>query len=73
MISGPETFVRHPNGDEHYQITSVYVIRAWDGCLRADGAEGTALRFYSLNALPAGLGLVDRQALELLRVCLSVY
>ncbi|THF83934.1 NUDIX domain-containing protein [Deinococcus sp. KSM4-11] len=73
VISGPDTFVRLPNGDEYYQITSVYVIRAWNGLPRADGAEDTALRFYSLNALPAGLGPVDRQALELLRVCLSVY
>lgn len=28
VISGPDTFVRLPNGDEYYQITSVYVIRA---------------------------------------------
>ncbi|WP_412028289.1 NUDIX hydrolase [Deinococcus yunweiensis] len=73
VISGPETYVRLPNGDEFYQITTVYVVREWNGSPRADGVEGHALGFFPLDALPAGLGPVDRRALERLRVCLSVY
>ncbi|GHF39654.1 8-oxo-dGTP pyrophosphatase MutT (NUDIX family) [Deinococcus metalli] len=73
VISGPDTFVRLPNGDEFYQITTVYVIRQWDSDLRPDGHEGRALQFFPLDALPGDLGPVDRRALDLLRVCFSVY
>ena len=73
VISGPDTYVRLPNGDEFYQVTTVYVVREWNGSPRADGVEGHALGFFPLDALPVGLGPVDRRALERLRACLSVY
>lgn len=72
VISGPQTFVRLPNGDEFYQVVAVYVVREFSGVPRADGVEGTELRYFPLDALPPGLGPVDRQALERLRVCLGM-
>ena len=72
VVSGQETHVRLPGGDEFYQVTAVYVVRAWEGEPTPDGSEGTELRFFPLGALPAGLGPVDRRALDLLRVCWGV-
>ncbi|PNY82061.1 NUDIX hydrolase [Deinococcus koreensis] len=72
VVSGPETFVRLPNGDEFYQVVAVYVIRECGGAPCPDGVEGTELSFFALDALPAGLGPVDRLALERLRVCLGM-
>nr|RIX96846.1 NUDIX domain-containing protein [Deinococcus sp. RM] len=69
VVSGPDTFVRLPNGDEFYQVSAAYVVRRWDGLPRADGLEGTELRFWPLDALPERLGPVDRAALTQLRVC----
>lgn len=71
VVSGKETHVQLPNGDEFYQVTAVYVVPAWEGEPTPDGTE-TELRFFPLDALPAGLGPVDRRALELLRVCWGV-
>lgn len=67
VVSGPATFVRLPNGDAFYQVTAVYLIRAWEGTPRADGAEGLELRFFPLDALPAPLGPVDMRAMAFLR------
>ena len=72
VVSGPDTFVRLPNGDEFYQVSAAYVVRRWEGVPRADGLEGTELRFWPLDALPHGLGPVDRAALAHLRVCMGV-
>lgn len=72
VVSGKETHVQLPNGDEFYQVTAVYVVSGWEGEPTPDGAEGTELRFFPLDALPASLGPVDRHALDLLRVCWSV-
>jgi len=72
VVSGPDTFVRLPNGDEFYQVSAAYVVRRWEGVPRADGLEGTELRFWPLDALPHGLGPVDRAALAHLRVGVGV-
>ena len=72
VVSGKETHVRLPNGDEFYQVTAVYVVPTWEGEPAPDGTEGTELRFVPLDALPADLGPVDRRALDLLRVCWGV-
>ena len=72
VVSGKETHVLLPGGDEFYQVTAVYVVPAWEGELAPDGSEGTELRFFPLDALPAGLGPMDRRALDLLRVCWGV-
>ncbi|MFC4452574.1 NUDIX hydrolase [Deinococcus sonorensis] len=67
VVSGPETFVRLPNGDEFYQYAAVYRVSDWTGTPMADGDEGSELRFFAPERLPQGLGPVDRQALALLR------
>ncbi|GMA17343.1 NUDIX domain-containing protein [Deinococcus metallilatus] len=67
IVSGPDTYQKLPNGDEFYQVTAVYVVRAWEGVPLPDGDEGVELRFFPLEALPERLGPVDRRALGLLR------
>lgn len=67
VVSGAQTFVRLPNGDEFYQVTAAYVIRDWTGTLHPDGDEGHELRFWPLDDLPGPLGPVDRAALAAVR------
>jgi ADP-ribose pyrophosphatase YjhB (NUDIX family) len=67
VISGPETFVRLPNGDEFYQYSAVYRVTGWTGEPVPDGSEGTELRFFALADITFPLGPVDTQALKLLR------
>ncbi|AWT34766.1 DNA mismatch repair protein MutT [Deinococcus arenae] len=72
VVSGAGTFVRLPNGDEFYQVSAAYVVRRWEGVPRPDGTEGSELAFWPLDALPDGLGPVDRAALARLRVCVGM-
>lgn len=67
VISGPETFVRLPNGDEFYQYSAVYRVAEWSGTPLPDGTEGTELHFFPLPEITFPLGPVDTRALELLR------
>ena len=71
VISGPQTYQKLPNGDEFYQVVAVYMVRGWEGVPVPDGEEGTELRFFGLDHLPAPLGPVDGQALGLLRASLG--
>lgn len=73
IISGPETYQKLPNGDEFYQITAVYVVQDWQGTPRPHDQAGAALRFFALDALPSALSTIDQKALQLLRVCWSVW
>ena len=67
VISGPETYIQLPNGDEIYQVSAVYLCRDWSGQPVPDGVEGLELRFFPLDAPPTPLGPVNQQALKLLR------
>lgn len=67
VISGPETYVQLPNGDEFFQVSAVYLCRDWSGQPVPDGDEGLELRFFPLDAPPIQLGPVNRQVLRLLR------
>lgn len=55
VVSGSGHFHRYPNGDEVYNLTVVFVAPKPAGTPRADGAEGSELRFFALDALPADL------------------
>ena len=67
VISGPETFVKLPNGDEFYQYSAVYIARRWAGTPTADQEEGLELRFFPLFEVTFPLGPVDRRIIDLLK------
>ena len=56
VYSGADFHWFAPNGDEIYNVTVAFVARNFVGEPQADGAEGTAVRFYVPKDLPADLG-----------------
>lgn len=56
VYSGPDFHWFAPNGDEIYNVTVAFVARNFVGVPRADGEEGTAVRFFVPGELPVDLG-----------------
>jgi ADP-ribose pyrophosphatase YjhB (NUDIX family) len=55
VFSGEEHFVKLANGDEYYPVTIAFVTNEiTGGCLKADGEEGTEVRFFKPTDLPTG-------------------
>lgn len=55
LYSGPEERFRYPNGDEVQPFAIAFIVREWTGVPRADGDEGSELRFWPLDLLPQDL------------------
>lgn len=65
VVSGPEQFVKLPNGDEFYAVTILYSTNEIvEGELRADGVESVELRYFDVERLPEGLSPRIRKQLE---------
>lgn len=52
VFSGQEMYYQYPNGDEVYNIDTVFICRNYEGDLRPDGHEITDVRFFSFDSLP---------------------
>ncbi|MCU6713234.1 NUDIX domain-containing protein, partial [Paenibacillus sp. J5C_2022] len=52
VYSGPENFIKAPNGDEFYTVTVAYYSNDYKGELVVDKSESLDFRFFSLNNLP---------------------
>ena len=52
LFSGMEFHYIYPHGDEVYNVIAAFVCRAYEGELKAQPEEVSALRFFPLNALP---------------------
>ena len=55
LYSGPGQRFRYPNGDEIQCFSVAFIVRAWTGTPKADGLEGSEVRFWPTDALPADL------------------
>jgi ADP-ribose pyrophosphatase YjhB (NUDIX family) len=64
LYCGPRQKFSYPNGDKVQCFAIAFIVREWDGIPRADGKEGSALRFFPLSDLPAALVPVHKQTLE---------
>ena len=55
VFSGKELFYEYPNGDQVYNIDTVYVCRDYSGEPMADGHELKEVRWFDLAHLPENL------------------
>lgn len=63
LYSGPSQRFKYPNGDEIQCFSVAFIVRDWTGRPKADGIEGSEVRFWPLGALPADLVTIHRQTL----------
>lgn len=64
VYSGPDFFLRYPNGDEAYVVGATFRTRAVDGVPKLDGLESIDLRYFALDALPSTMNVFNRRVLE---------
>lgn len=55
VFSGKEMYYMYPNGDEVYNIDTVYICRSYEGSPTADGHEIVEVRFFPLTDLPENI------------------
>jgi ADP-ribose pyrophosphatase YjhB (NUDIX family) len=55
LYSGPSQQVTYLNGDKVQCFSIAFVVHKWQGEPRADGIEGSELRFFALSQLPGEL------------------
>lgn len=67
MLSGKQYFFEYPNGDQIYNVGAVFVTRNWTGTPKEDGLEGSEVRFFVLDDVPAIHGSMTHDALEMLK------
>ncbi|MFE8699768.1 NUDIX hydrolase [Cytobacillus sp. FJAT-54145] len=64
VCSGPEYFLRLPNGDEIYSITAVYLTKQSKGSIIMDDMESIDLQYFDINDLPKGLNEANSKYIE---------
>jgi len=55
LYSGPSQRFTYPNGDEIQCFSIAFIVRDWSGEPRADGEEGSEVRFWPMGALPENM------------------
>lgn len=64
LYSGPSQRFKYPNGDEIQGFSLAFIVRDWTGTPKADGFEGSAVRFWPVDALPENLVAVHARTLN---------
>lgn len=55
VFSGPELYYQYPNGDEVYNIDTVFICKDFHGIAKADGEELTQAKWFNLDQLPEAI------------------
>lgn len=55
LLSGKDLYVKYPNGDEVYNVISVYLAEGISGELQMNDGESIELRYFSLLNLPSNI------------------
>jgi len=63
LYSGPNQRFTYLNGDEIQCFSVAFIVRQWKGEPRADGVEGSQVRFFSLSGLPEDVVAIHKQTL----------
>ncbi len=64
LYSGPNQKFAYPNGDQVQCFAISFIVRKWEGKPKADGQEGSEVRFFSLSKLPDNFVPVHRQTIQ---------
>jgi ADP-ribose pyrophosphatase YjhB (NUDIX family) len=64
LYSGPTQKFAYLNGDEVQCFSMAFVVRQWQGEPRADGIEGSELRFFPLSQVPNDLVPIHKPTIE---------
>jgi mutator protein MutT len=64
LYCGPGQKFTYPKGDKVQCFAVCFIVRKWQGTPRADGCEGSMVRFFSRPNLPEDTVPVHRQTLQ---------
>jgi len=64
LHSGPSQRFQYPNGDMVQGFAITFIVRDWTGQPKADGIEGSELRFWPCDALPPDMVQIHNQTLR---------
>ncbi|MBN2024739.1 MAG: NUDIX domain-containing protein [Pirellulales bacterium] len=64
LYSGPSQKFAYPNGDEIQCFSIAFLVRRWQGDPRADGVEGSELRFFAPSRMPDELVAIHKSTIE---------
>lgn len=64
LHSGPSQRFQYPNGDRIQGFAITFIVRSWAGQPKADGVEGSELRFWPIEALPPDMVPIHAQTLS---------
>ena len=63
LYSGPSQRFSYPNGDEVQGFAIAFIVRQWAGEPKADGVEGSEVRFWPIDVLPHDMIAIHVQTL----------
>lgn len=61
VFSGPDSYVKTPNGDEFYVVVTAYWTNEFSGELTVHDSESMSLDFYPIDALPGNIPASHRK------------
>ena len=64
LYSGPSQRFKYPNGDEIQCFSIAFIVRTWAGEPKADGVEGSEVRFWPMDALPENIVAIHARTLD---------
>ncbi|WP_214484703.1 hypothetical protein [Bacillus sp. SM2101] len=64
VFSGPDFYLKLPNGDDIYSITAFYLTSEAKGNIEIDKSESIDLHYFHINDLPEGLDEADYKYIE---------
>lgn len=64
LYCGPDQKFTYPNGDKVQCFAICFIVRRWQGTPRADGREGSTVRFFSRANIPEDTVPVHGQTLQ---------
>lgn len=63
LHSGPSQRFQYPNGDQVQGFAITFIVRSWTGQPKADGIEGSDLKFWPIEALPPDIVSIHAQTI----------
>lgn len=64
LYCGPDQKFAYPNGDKVQVFAVAFIVQKWEGQPRADGIEGSMVRFFAVSNLPENLVPIHVQTIK---------